>query len=490
MRPSDWFLVELPGDPVPGDAFGIRRLAAKYASTASTAGEASDGVTRARSSGAASAWVGDAGDIFREKSHRMPGELARAHASYSIVAEALRGWAESVDDAQAQADRGLQLAREAHADLASSHAALGLAQSVWSTVHAQQLTYQKVQRDYLGVSPPVGITLPTPDQLRGAARSASQSQASIAVAQSRIVDADARLAAARALVVGAKARRDDAERTVVHRIAQAENRAVKPSSPWEGIQDSSAWQTLVAVATVVLTIVSILAIFLGGPLVWAIILAATLVLIVNALLAIAQGDDAWGELALLAVGLIPGGATAAAGLRVASEIGRAATIASRLKSAERAAREIRHVIGGPMRTRAFDIPNDAVRFSQKSVSFNKIDRATGAHYTYDDIVRSMRDEGWVGDAVDIVHMPDSGLTSVDNTRILAAREAGISVKGVIHDPGDPLTVDEIDRFAPKHGSDPVSWGDALSQRIGRQGASWSGAPYGKSDLPELNGALR
>jgi uncharacterized protein YukE len=307
VRPSDWFLVDFGSDPTPGDAFGVRGLAAKYAAIATIAGEASDGVTRARSSGAASAWVGDAGDIFREKSHRMPGELAKANDSYSMVAEALRSWAESVDDTQAQADRGLQQAREAHADLSSAQAALGSAQSSWSTVHAQQLTYQKLQKDYASVPPPTSVTMPTDYQLRSSDRNAQQAQASIAAARSRIADADARLAAAKALVHAAKERRDDAERTIVHRISAAEDHAVKPSSIWEAIQDSAAWQAVVVIATVVLTIVSIVAIFVGGPLVWAIILAATILLVVNALMSIAQGEDAWGELALLAIGLIPGG---------------------------------------------------------------------------------------------------------------------------------------------------------------------------------------
>jgi hypothetical protein len=307
VRPSDWFLVDLGSDPTPGDAFGIRGLAAKYAAIATIAGEASDGVTRARSSGAASAWIGDAGDIFRDRSHRMPGELAKARDSYSMVAEALRSWAESVDDTQAQADRGLQQAREAHADLSSAHAALGSAQSSWSTVHAQQLTYQKLQKDYASVPPPASVGMPTPDQLRSSARGAQQAQASIAASQSRIADADARLAAAKALVHAAKERRDDAERTIAHRISAAEDHAVKPSSIWESIQDSAAWQAVVAVATVVLMIVTIIAIVVGGPLVWALIIAATVLLMVNALMSIAQGKDAWGELALLAVGLIPGG---------------------------------------------------------------------------------------------------------------------------------------------------------------------------------------
>lgn len=40
----------------------------------------------------------------------------------------------------------------------------------------------------------------------------------------------------------------------------------------------------------------------------------------------------------------------------------------------------------------------------------------------------MRTNGWKGDPVDVVKMPDGKLTSMDNTRIAAAREAGIDVK--------------------------------------------------------------
>ena len=307
VRPSDWFLVDLAVDPAPGDAFGIRSLASTYSDIATIAGDASTGVRNARSSGATSAWVGDAGDVFRDKSERMPGELAKANDSYEMVADALRTWAASVDDTQAQADRGLQQAREAHADLASAQAALNSAEWSWTTAHAQQLTYQKLVKQYTDVPVPANVTMPTDYQLRSTTRSAQQAQSSIAAANTRIADANARLAAAKALVASAKERRDDAERTAVHRISQAGQHAVKPSSVWEAIQDSAAWQAMVVVATVVLTIVTIVAIFVGGPLVWALIIAATVLLMVNALMSIAQGKDAWGELALLAIGLIPGG---------------------------------------------------------------------------------------------------------------------------------------------------------------------------------------
>ncbi len=257
---------------------------------------------RARTSGVASEWIGDAGEVFRDKSERMPGELHKANDSYSSVAAALTAWASAVDDTQAQADRGLQQAREAHTDRLAASAALSVADSTWTTVHAQLLSYQKLQMDYASVPRPANVTMPTDFHLRSNARNArnaSAAQAAIAAEQRHIADADARLAAARTMVLDAKTRRDDVERAVVYQIGEAQDRAVKPSSLWEAIQDSAAWQTIVRVATVALTIVSVLAIFVGGPLVWALILAATVLLVVNALLSLARGKAAWGELALL-----------------------------------------------------------------------------------------------------------------------------------------------------------------------------------------------
>lgn len=54
----------------------------------------------------------------------------------------------------------------------------------------------------------------------------------------------------------------------------------------------------------------------------------------------------------------------------------------------------------------------------------------------------MRANGWKGDPVDpvdVVKIPDGKLTSMDNTRIAAAREAGIDVKASVRGFDDPLT---------------------------------------------------
>ncbi|TLP58288.1 hypothetical protein FEM01_16550 [Pseudomonas mosselii] len=72
------------------------------------------------------------------------------------------------------------------------------------------------------------------------------------------------------------------------------------------------------------------------------------------------------------------------------------------------------------------------------MSFSKADRVSGTQYTYDNLVQSMRANGWKGDPFDVVKMPDGKLTSMDNTRIAAAREAGIDVKATVRGFDDPL----------------------------------------------------
>lgn len=83
------------------------------------------------------------------------------------------------------------------------------------------------------------------------------------------------------------------------------------------------------------------------------------------------------------------------------------------------------------------------------------------------MVKSMQKDGWNGDPVDIVIMPNGTATSMDNTRILAAREANVSVKAKVRDFNTPLTSAEKDRF--QSGSQiPKTWGEAIKLRIAKQ----------------------
>ena len=128
-----------------------------------------------------------------------------------------------------------------------------------------------------------------------------------------------------------------------------------------------------------------------------------------------------------------------------------------------------------------------IRFSQNSVSFGKVDRATGQAFTYDDLVASMRTNGWKGDSVDVVRMPDKVLTSIDNTRIRAAREAGIDVQANVRPFESPLTMDEIGRLT-RGGQAPKTWGDAIMIRINSQSGGFGVKyPYGAGALPRVTG---
>ncbi|MBK0093653.1 hemagglutinin repeat-containing protein, partial [Erwinia sp. S59] len=133
----------------------------------------------------------------------------------------------------------------------------------------------------------------------------------------------------------------------------------------------------------------------------------------------------------------------------------------------------------------FSFDANEIRFSQNTVSYNKTDRDSGVRYTYDDLVSSMKKDGWKGDPVDVVKMPDGNMTSMDNTRINAARDAGIKVEANVRNFSDPLPKDMIDsgRFGPA-----TTWGEAITGRINNQsGGFGKNNPYGSSDAPRITG---
>ena len=103
-------------------------------------------------------------------------------------------------------------------------------------------------------------------------------------------------------------------------------------------------------------------------------------------------------------------------------------------------------------------PN-SIRFSQSSVS--------GA----DNITQSMKANGWAGDPIDVVRISDGGLTTLDNTRVLASSRANINVQANIRNASDALPANLVERFTTKKGV-PSTWGDAVNLRIGKQNAGF------------------
>ena len=106
-----------------------------------------------------------------------------------------------------------------------------------------------------------------------------------------------------------------------------------------------------------------------------------------------------------------------------------------------------------------ELSPNSIRFSQSSVN--------GA----DDLISSMKAYGWKGDPIDVVRMRDGGLTSIDNTRVLAAHEAGINVRATVRGYNDPLPSNLVERFTTKKGV-PSTWGEAIEFRIDKQKATY------------------
>lgn len=97
----------------------------------------------------------------------------------------------------------------------------------------------------------------------------------------------------------------------------------------------------------------------------------------------------------------------------------------------------------------------------------------------------MKANGWNGDPIDVVKMSDGKLTTIDNTRVVSAREAGINVQANIHDANEPLPENLIDRFTTKKGV-PKTWGDAIELRIGKQKASFrNNNPFGADTMERI-----
>jgi Flp pilus assembly pilin Flp len=135
-----------------------------------------------------------------------------------------------------------------------------------------------------------------------------------------------------------------------------------------------------------------------------------------------------------------------------------------------------------------------IHFSQKSVSDTLSD---GTPLT--DVVENMRVNGWdyTKPSPDVVRMADGRLVSLDNRRIVAARQAGLDeIPLELHAGADKIPADQASRFALKKGftdpdtgkvypkgTVPDTWEEAIKFRGRNQGGGFP--PGGSLDMPEI-----
>lgn len=307
-RPHDWWVLELGGDPTPGDPGGVRRLASRVRRVADDAAAAERDARGLAGDGAVRRWIGAAGDAFRGALEDFPAQLGKVARSYAAAADALQGYGTQLDAAQAQADRALQQGRVAREEIASLSAQLASARA---SADAASRAVGWLQG---------GTQPPDPDQVRAAVRNAQYASGRASSLSGQLGGAQAQLEAARRMAQEARELREQAASRAAARLQDASEAGIQPTSWWDSFKKGAArvWEVTITVAKVAVAVLGIVVLIIGGPLAW-VVVGLSLLILVDALSKMARGEGSWTDVGVAVLGLIPGtrGLTSAGALRSA-----------------------------------------------------------------------------------------------------------------------------------------------------------------------------
>jgi RHS repeat-associated protein len=120
---------------------------------------------------------------------------------------------------------------------------------------------------------------------------------------------------------------------------------------------------------------------------------------------------------------------------------------------------------------------NSIRFSQSSVK--------GSDYA---VVKRLMSEGKDLGKIDIVKMRDGIYTTLDNKRLLAAKELGKDIKATSHNYDDALDEVNQSRFFEQYGKKVDTWGEAVELRTSSQAKYISrDSPSGSFINPKVSG---
>ncbi|MFF3879111.1 RHS repeat-associated core domain-containing protein, partial [Streptomyces sp. NPDC001978] len=127
--------------------------------------------------------------------------------------------------------------------------------------------------------------------------------------QSDVTAAQSALDAAKKMAEDARKMREEAAGEAKRKIDEASDAGIQNRSWREDIGDwfEDNWDTIVAVCKVVVTVVGIVAMIIGGPILGAIVLIAALVVLADTLYKYSQGQASLWDVAFAALDCIPGG---------------------------------------------------------------------------------------------------------------------------------------------------------------------------------------
>ncbi|MDT0318479.1 RHS repeat-associated core domain-containing protein [Streptomyces millisiae] len=287
-------------DPTPGDPDEVRTLADELQTFADDVGEALGRIRGMAEDRAVLEWAGLSAEAFRSEFDGVPGNLQKLQTSYDMAAQALQTYWPKLETAQGMADRALDRAISAQADLSTAQAALADAQD-WVSRAGDEAERLEEQSDRENVEPP------SEAEVRAATRDATAANEAASSAQSRVDSAEEALSAARQLALDAKEMREEAARTCASEIDAASDAGIQNRRWWEDAIHwvSENWDTIVEICKVVVAVLGIVVMIIGGPLAW-VVLAAALVVLADTLYDYANGRATLWDVAFAALDCIPG----------------------------------------------------------------------------------------------------------------------------------------------------------------------------------------
>ncbi|TDC27143.1 hypothetical protein E1265_02370 [Streptomyces sp. 8K308] len=286
----------MDADPTPGNPDEVRTLADDLGTFADDVGEALGRVRGMAEDRAVMDWAGLSAEAFRSEFDGVPGNLEKLQTSYDMAARALQSYWPQLETAQGMADRALDRAIAAQADLSSAQAALTDAQD-WVSRAGEEA--DRLERE--------GVEPPSEAEVRAATRDASAANEAASSAQSRVDAAEEALSAARQLALAAREMREEAARVCADGIDAASDAGIQNRRWWEDAIHwvSENWDTIVEICKVVVAVLGIVVLIIGGPLAW-VVLAAALVVLADTLYDYANGRASLWDVAFAALDCIPG----------------------------------------------------------------------------------------------------------------------------------------------------------------------------------------
>jgi hypothetical protein len=302
-RPSDWHVIGLDADPTPGDPFRVRELSRKLRELAADAEFAAGEVRRLSSADGALSWVGEAGAVFAAEVGELPGQLDKLDASYEIAGRALKTYGDGLEAAQVQADGALSRGREAHVRLVAAREQLGPARTADATARLGLETLTTVPASWPGAPPPP----PDLAEVTRATRAQASASAHLTYVQGLVAAAQDDVDAEQRLALAAKELREDAARTCTREINRASDAGIQNDSWWTKVGDflADAWNVAVDISKAVVLVLGLVVLIIGGPLAW-VVLAAGIILLIDALIKYSRGEGSLWDVGWALLGCIPG----------------------------------------------------------------------------------------------------------------------------------------------------------------------------------------